>query len=91
MGEESAKPESEIERLKRFYLTDMRGNEIGDTLEKKFAHLAFMLSPENLSCDGELSRSAIDKKYRELSKVWAALEKEYGRKVDEDEAFKWGA
>jgi hypothetical protein len=33
------------------------------------------LSPENLTCDGELSRSAVQAKYRELTTVASQLKK----------------
>lgn len=33
------------------------------------------LSPENLSCDGELSRSMVERKYRMLTKVAGQLKK----------------
>ena len=32
------------------------------------------LSPENLTCDGELSRSAVDRKYRMLTRVARELQ-----------------
>ena len=43
------------------------------------------LSPENLSCDGELSLTAINKKFREIKAEWKEIEKKLGRKVSEDE------
>ena len=33
------------------------------------------LSPENLTCDGELSRSAVDRKYRMLTRCARELQK----------------
>lgn len=52
-----------------------------------FLHLACALSPENLSCDGELSRAAVARKYKGLMKQWKALEAKVGRKVTEDEVW----
>ena len=48
------------------------------------------LSPENLSCDGMLSRSEIQKKYTSLDKRLKTLLKELGREVSESEAFGYG-
>lgn len=46
------------------------------------------LSPENLSCDGMLSRSAITRKSSELNAKLRELFREIGRKVSEDEAYR---
>lgn len=40
------------------------------------------LSPENLSCDGELSRTEVNRRYRALMAQRNALEAELGRKVE---------
>ena len=45
------------------------------------------LSPENLSCDGELSASATSRRARELSNRLNTLFAEYGRRVTEDEVY----
>lgn len=47
------------------------------------------LSPENLSCDGELSRSDIKKKEKQISSRLKSLFKEIGHVVTEEEAFKF--
>ncbi|MEN6379726.1 MAG: hypothetical protein ABFD15_09130 [Methanofastidiosum sp.] len=57
-----------------------------ETLQK-FLNLACQLSPENLCCDGELSREETNRRYRELMRQWKALEKEVGKKVTENEVF----
>ena len=44
------------------------------------------LSPENLHCDGEISRSAAMAKARALRAEWREVEKIIGRKVSENEA-----
>lgn len=53
----------------------------------RFIHLASELSPENLSCDGELSRAETNSKYNKLMREWRNLEKEVGRVVSEDEVW----
>lgn len=47
------------------------------------------LSPENLTCDGELSRNQIAIKYRSLQSQLQAMFRKLGRTVSEDEAFSW--
>lgn len=43
------------------------------------------MSPENLTCDGELSRAQVNKKKAQLSREWTALCLELGRiPTDED-------
>jgi hypothetical protein len=54
---------------------------------EEFVGLASRLSPENLSCDGEASRSYINQKLREIRKEWKALEKKYGVRLTEDEVW----
>ena len=54
---------------------------------EQFLNLACALSPENLTCDGELSRTAVRQRYRKLMQQWRALETEVGRKVSEDEVW----
>lgn len=59
------------------------------TIEQKieFLQLACALSPENLFCDGEISRTAAMKKKREITARWRALEAEIGAKVSETMAY----
>ena len=47
------------------------------------------LSPENLTCDGELSRAQVAAKSNRLHAIWAALEEIAGRKVPESEVWTW--
>ena len=58
-------------------------------IKDKFFRLAGDLSPENLTCDGELSDSQVAKKYKALKKEWVILEKKVGRAVSEDEVWNW--
>lgn len=57
--------------------------------KRKFLNLAGQLSPENLTCDGELSRSQVNAKLKKLKAEWAKLEKQVGRSVSEDETWNW--
>ena len=54
-------------------------------LRMDFIRLSNCLSPENLACDGEISKSAGRKRYRLLMKEWARLCKLAGRYVSEAE------
>lgn len=47
------------------------------------------LSPENLTCDGELPRSKVEAKRRQILAEWAILERRLGRQVTEDEVWSW--
>lgn len=44
----------------------------------KFVQLANKLSPENLHCDGEISRSQAAQRKRQIEAEWRQLEKEAG-------------
>ena len=61
--------------------------ELSNELLPRFLSLASQLSPENLHCDGEISRAAAHRKYVKLRKEWNRLEKEAGRIVSEDEVW----
>lgn len=47
------------------------------------------LSPENLSCDGELNKTQIRAKKSKINKQLKFLFKEYGRIISQEEAFNW--
>ena len=47
------------------------------------------LSPENISCDGQLNKTQIRVKQSRLYKELKYLFKEYGKIVSEDEAICW--
>jgi len=53
----------------------------------KFLQLASALSPENLHCDGEISRAEAKRKWVRLMKQWRVLEKEVGRTITESEVY----
>ena len=63
---------------------------LNNVLLEQFGRLADMLSPEHLTCDGELIQTEIDRKYRQLTKEWHYLEVLAGRKVSEEEIWKTG-
>jgi hypothetical protein len=58
---------------------------IPDDIHKQFESLANRLSPENLACDGEISRAQTHARYRQIMREWAVLERKVGRKVTQDE------
>lgn len=60
-----------------------------DEIMEGFLDAYIGLSPENLSGDGELPRSSVQRKYRELQLELRALTKEFGRFVTETEAYDW--
>ena len=51
-------------------------------------NIANELSPENLTCDGELSKKRIATKIKELHLRWRQLEEKAGRKVSESDIYK---
>lgn len=52
-----------------------------------FLSLCAQLSPENISCDGELSAAQVQVRQREILRKWKALETYVGRPVTEDEVY----
>ena len=60
-------------------------NEIMDD----FLGLACDLSPENLTCDGELSNKEIQKRLLQIQSSWKSLEDELGKEVTENDVWKW--
>lgn len=55
----------------------------------QFIRLACALSPENLSCDGELPYRQVRERETSLRNQWEALEIQVGRKVSEYEVEDW--
>lgn len=60
---------------------------IPEEIFNEFRRLVCELSPENLYCDGEISQSQAQVKYKNLMREWLALEKKLGRSVSEDEIW----
>jgi hypothetical protein len=58
-------------------------------IKARFVQLACDLSPENLHCDGEISRAAAERKRKEIMKEWRALETAFGGEVSEEDTYKW--
>lgn len=54
---------------------------------EKLSDLACQLSPENLTCDGELSRNMVKLRKASIMKQWAVLEASLGFKVTEDQVW----
>lgn len=59
----------------------------GDEIMKDLIVVECDLSPENLSCDGEVSLTYQRQKYRQLMKKRKVLIRELGRTVSEDEIW----
>lgn len=53
----------------------------------RFRRLACALSPENLFCDGEVSRTVARARARALRALWAEAEHDVGRPVSEEEVW----
>ena len=64
-------------------------HKLSDIHLSKFKSLSSMLSPENLSADGELSQSAVRKRKRFLLSEWRKLEREVDRVITEDEVWEF--
>lgn len=64
---------------------------VGDDLPaeqlEKLVDLASQLSPENLSCDGELSITKIRQRAASIGAQWVAIEKQLGFKVSEEQVW----
>ena len=63
-----------------------------ETRDECFAWLSELsncLSPENLHCDGEISRSAAMRKASALRAEWKEVEYILGYRVDEGEVWNW--
>lgn len=63
--------------------------ELTPEIKNQFIDLSCQLSPETLTCDGELSKAECHRRYNELMRQWRLLERKVGRPVDEDEVFQW--
>lgn len=53
-----------------------------EEVQKQFSLIENALSPENVSCDGELSRTETQKRVRKLKREWKALCKEHNVNVE---------
>lgn len=57
--------------------------------KQEFQSLACRLSPENLHCDGEVSRTEAKRRHAQIMREWKALEQRVGRKITEDQVWTW--
>lgn len=58
-------------------------------IKRKFLNLSCALSPENISCDGELPARQVNARRKALVREWKALEREAGCAVNEDDVWLW--
>lgn len=65
--------------MESFFNPSSKMPESLEDCEKWFERLENELSPENLSCDGERSRTQIINKKREIDQVWKELQKITGK------------
>ena len=63
----------------------MKFKDLPDEKKQPFLNLLARLSPENLCCDGEISKRETDKRYRQIMREWRILEVQVGFKVSHDE------
>ncbi len=61
--------------------------ELSDALHSKFFDIAMKLEPENLTMDGEASKTEVKQRSTFLKKQWRDLEYLVGRQVTEDEIW----
>jgi hypothetical protein len=57
-------------------------------LFSKFDSLTCRLSPENLCCDGEISRAQVAQRLAQIRREWKDLERQCGFKVTQEEVEK---
>jgi len=74
---------------KRFFDKEAQLPKTKEECQSWFIQLVSELSPENLSCDGELSRGQVQAKLRTIKAEWKELEEIYGEPVSEDQAENW--
>lgn len=74
---------AEMKRQREKRLKSVNG--LTPELTEEFRDLACRLSPENLNCDGEISRTQAQVRYIQIMREWTALEKKAGRKVSKSE------
>jgi len=59
--------------------------DIPEAIFKQFAGLASDLSPENLCCDGEISKAEVNRRYKAIMIKWRIFEMQVGRRVSIEE------
>ena len=63
----------------------MKFKDLSDEKKQPFLNLLCRLSPENLCCDGEISRREINRRHTQIMREWRILEVQLGFKVSHDE------
>ncbi len=56
-----------------------------------FDSLCCRLSPENLCCDGEISRAETNRRAAQIKREWKALEKQLGGTVTMEDMYALGS
>lgn len=62
---------------------------VSDLVMEKFLDLAYRLSPENLTWDGERDDADMRHEEKLLKSKWRSLEKSIGRTMTEGEVYAW--
>ena len=62
---------------------------VTDEIKEKILELLCRMSPENITCDGELNKTQVTQRMQMIRKDWRAVEKEAGRKISLEEANQW--
>jgi hypothetical protein len=70
-----------VPKAKVFTVAELRKAGFFSNIANEFENLQSEFSPENLSCDGELSRAQVAQKVKELNRKWELLESYVGLKV----------
>lgn len=78
-----------VEDVRKQSLPASRIATLSPEMQERIGTLFCALSPENLSGDGEYSRSMVEKRLAELKKEWRAINKEVGFQVTEDDYWAW--
>lgn len=63
----------------------MNFKDLSDEKKQPFLNLLARLSPENLCCDGEISKHEVNQRYRQIMREWRILEVQLGFKVLQNE------
>ncbi len=63
----------------------MKFKDLPEDKKEDFLGLLCRLSPENLCCDGEISKREVNKRHRQIMREWRILEVQVGRKISYDE------
>ena len=65
----------------------MKKTTLDSGMQEKFDDLLNELSPENLTCDGELPPSRIAAKLNDIHRRWTLLERKIDRMVSKEEVW----